>query len=172
MKEVDRRHAYSLITAWSFLRHRRADPNRDPNTEKAGGYRRTQWIAHRAESTQKRRKALRSNAFRRASYLHTQEVTGSSPAVSTTYEKSELIPNRERVRIFYFHQRYYRLSVGPRFCLAQNRGLCTFDEAFLLLYNSSINQKGGLHMEIQYIRVGDYYIPDLTLPEEPRPIGK
>ena len=27
-------------------------------------------------------------------------------------------------------------------------------------------------MEIQYIRVGDYYIPDLTLPEETRPIGK
>ena len=51
--------------------------------KKAGGYRRTQWIAHRAESTQKRRKALRHNAFRRSSYLHTQEVTGSSPAVST-----------------------------------------------------------------------------------------
>ena len=27
-------------------------------------------------------------------------------------------------------------------------------------------------MKIQYIRVGDYYIPDLTLPEEKRPIGK
>ena len=27
-------------------------------------------------------------------------------------------------------------------------------------------------MEIQYIRVGDDYIPDLTLPEEPRPMGK
>ena len=27
-------------------------------------------------------------------------------------------------------------------------------------------------MEIQYIRVGDYYIPDLTLTEESRPIGK
>ena len=27
-------------------------------------------------------------------------------------------------------------------------------------------------MDIQYIRVGDYYIPDLTLPEEPRPMGK
>ena len=27
-------------------------------------------------------------------------------------------------------------------------------------------------MEIQYIRVGDYYIPDLTLPEETRPIGR
>ena len=27
-------------------------------------------------------------------------------------------------------------------------------------------------MKIQYIRVGDYYIPDLTLPEETRPIGK
>ena len=27
-------------------------------------------------------------------------------------------------------------------------------------------------MNINYIRVGDYFIPDLTLPEEPRPIGK
>ena len=52
--------------------------------KKTGGYRRTQWMPHRAESTQKRRKVLRSNAFRRSSYLHTQEVTGSSPAVSTT----------------------------------------------------------------------------------------
>jgi hypothetical protein len=51
--------------------------------KKAGGYRRTQWIAHRAESTQKGRKALDINAFRPSSYLHTQEVTGSSPAVST-----------------------------------------------------------------------------------------
>ena len=35
LKEVDRRHACSLITAWSFLRRRRADPNRDPNAEKS-----------------------------------------------------------------------------------------------------------------------------------------
>lgn len=27
-------------------------------------------------------------------------------------------------------------------------------------------------MNIQYIRVGDYFIPDLELPEELRPIGK
>ena len=27
-------------------------------------------------------------------------------------------------------------------------------------------------MEIQYIRCGDYYIPDLKIPEEKRPIGK
>lgn len=27
-------------------------------------------------------------------------------------------------------------------------------------------------MEIHYIRVGDYFIPDLTLPEESRSIGK
>ena len=27
-------------------------------------------------------------------------------------------------------------------------------------------------MEIAYIKCGDYYIPDLTLPEEPRPMGK
>ena len=31
-----------------------------------------------------------------------------------------------------------------RFCLAHNRGLCTFDETFLLLYNSGINQKLNL----------------------------
>lgn len=27
-------------------------------------------------------------------------------------------------------------------------------------------------MNIKSIRVGDCYIPDLTLPEEPRPIGR
>ena len=27
-------------------------------------------------------------------------------------------------------------------------------------------------MNIHYIRMGEYYIPDLTLPEEKRPIGK
>ena len=27
-------------------------------------------------------------------------------------------------------------------------------------------------MDINYIRVGNYYIPDLTLPEEPRSIGR
>ena len=27
-------------------------------------------------------------------------------------------------------------------------------------------------MEIQHIRVGEYYIPGLTLPEDPRPIGR
>lgn len=28
------------------------------------------------------------------------------------------------------------------------------------------------HSEIPYIRSGDYYIPNLKLPEETRPIGK
>ena len=32
--------------------------------------------------------------------------------------------------------------------------------------------KGGLTMNISYIRSGDYYIPDLKLPEETRPIDK
>ena len=36
-------------------------------------------------------------------------------------------------------------------------------------YNTS---KGGLTMNINYIRSGDYFIPDLKLPEETRPIGK
>ena len=30
--------------------------------------------------------------------------------------------------------------------------------------------KGGLSMNIHYIRMGDYYIPGLTLPEEKRPM--
>ena len=38
LKEVDRRYAYSLVAAWSFLRRRRADPNRDPNAETTGTY--------------------------------------------------------------------------------------------------------------------------------------
>ena len=45
MKEVDRRHAYSLITAWPFLRRRRADPNRDPKAEMMGEeYVRVAWM--------------------------------------------------------------------------------------------------------------------------------
>ena len=74
---------------------------------------RTQWIVHRVESTQKCRKALFRNAFRHSSYLHTQEVTGSSPAVSTTYEKSELLPLWECVRIFHLYQRYFLLLFKP-----------------------------------------------------------
>ena len=38
---------------------------------------------------------------------------GSSPVSSTIQKKSELIPNRERVRISYLHQRYYILSLCP-----------------------------------------------------------
>ena len=66
----------------------------------------------------------------------------SSPISSTIHEKSEFVPHWERVRISCLYQRYYILSPCPRFCLPQNRGLCTFDETFLLLYNSSTNQKG------------------------------
>ena len=35
----DRRSRFSLITAWSFLRCYRPDPNRDPNAEMTGQYR-------------------------------------------------------------------------------------------------------------------------------------
>ena len=66
----------------------------------------------------------------------------SSPISSTIHEKSELVPHWERARISCLYQRYHILSLCPRFCLPQNRGLCTFDETFLLLYNSSTNQKG------------------------------
>ena len=41
--------------------------------------------------------------------LHTHEVTGSSPVVSTIHEKSELLHNWKCVRIFYLHQRHYIL---------------------------------------------------------------
>ena len=84
--------------------------------KKAGGYRRTQWIAHRAESMQKRRKVLRSNAFRRSSYLHTQEVTGSSPAVST--KKFLISPE---IRNFFAHLARNSDAAFWRFSLDPNR---------------------------------------------------
>ena len=83
MKEVDGRHAYSLVTAWSFLRRRRADPNRDPNAETTVEYRADTVDVQLSRKYEKGRKALNINAFRLSSYLHTQEVTGSSSAVST-----------------------------------------------------------------------------------------
>ena len=46
--------------------------------------------------------------------LHTHEVEGSSPPVSTILEKSELIPNWECVRIFCLYQRHYILMLKPR----------------------------------------------------------
>ena len=48
---------------------------------------------------------------------------------------------------------------------------CYFGNAVKIdAYNES--SKGGMIMKIHYIRSGDYYIPDLKLPEETRPIGK
>ena len=32
--------------------------------------------------------------------------------------------------------------------------------------------KDGLEYSLEYIRSGDYFIPNLTLPEETRPMGK
>ena len=32
--------------------------------------------------------------------------------------------------------------------------------------------KDGLEYSLKYIRSGDYFIPNLTLPEETRPIGR
>ena len=45
--------------------------------------------------------------------LDVRRVSGSSPLSSTIYEKSELIPNRECVRIFCFYQRHYILMLKP-----------------------------------------------------------
>ena len=76
----------------------------------------TQWIAHRVESTQKGRKALDTNAFRPSSYLHTQEVTGSSPAVSTRKKPW----NRNGSEVFSFLMQFV-----PSFCGGQNVALCS-----------------------------------------------
>ena len=78
--------------------------------------RRTQRIARRAESMQKRRKALATNAFRRSSYLHTQEVTGSSPAVST---KKFLIS--QEIRNFFLFMPSNSDAAFWRFSLDPNR---------------------------------------------------
>ena len=41
-----------------------------------------------------------------------------------------------------------------------------------LHYSCLLNYNSIMPMNIKSIRVGDCYIPDLTLPEEPRPIGR
>ena len=48
----------------------------------------------------------------------------------------------------------------------------TFADWVNLLYNAFTLKQEVSNMEIAYIKCGDYYIPDLTLPEEPRPMGK
>ena len=48
----------------------------------------------------------------------------------------------------------------------------TFAHWVNLLYNGFTLKQEVSNMEIAYVKCGDYYIPDLTLPEETRPIGK
>ena len=48
----------------------------------------------------------------------------------------------------------------------------TFADWVNLLYNGFTLKQEVSNMEIAYVKCGDYYIPDLTLPEEPRPMGK
>ena len=48
----------------------------------------------------------------------------------------------------------------------------TFAHWANLLYNGFTLKQEVSNMEIAYVKCGDYYIPDLTLPEETRPIGK
>ena len=42
----------------------------------------------------------------------------------------------------------------------------------LRILKASFPRKKLKDINISYIRVGDYFIPDLTLPEETRPIGR
>ena len=45
--------------------------------------------------------------------LHTHEVTGSSPVVSTKHKKSELLPCGGWVRIFCLYEGYFILNTAP-----------------------------------------------------------
>ena len=51
----------------------------------------------------------------------------------------------------------------------------TFDFSFPALYNEPIKSVNGGHTmqaEISYIPCGDYFVPNLHLDDEPRPIGR
>ena len=48
----------------------------------------------------------------------------------------------------------------------------TFADWVNPLYNTFTLKQEVSNMEIAYVKCGDYYIPDLTLPEELRPMGK
>ena len=55
---------------------------------------------------------------------------------------------------------------------AASKGRCSKTDRLSSSGIQTVLILGGLIMNMQYIRVGDYYIPDLELPQETRPIGK
>lgn len=64
-----------------------------------------------------------------------------------------------------------RTNMGLQIHVSTQAFFRTFADWANPMYNRLI-QKEVSNMEIAYIKCGDYYIPDLTLPEELRPIGK
>ena len=73
-----------------------------------------------------------------------RRVSGSSPLSSTTYEKSELLPYWECVRIFHFHQRYFLLIFTPGgFFILRAFFIRIFDFWRSACYNECRNSLGG-----------------------------
>ena len=114
LKEVDRRYAYSLITAWSFLRRRRADPNRDPNAEKS------RWI--QADTVdrppiRKHAKAPESVAAQRFPALIVSSHAGGHWFESSSLHKK--VPDFVRNQELFFIFRGKKFSIKFCFCVDQ-----------------------------------------------------
>ena len=73
-------------------------------------------------------------------------IRQSSPISSTIQEKSELVPSRERVRISYFHQRYYILSLCPSGFALRRTGVWYIRRNTPVRYNHA-SAKGGMLMK-------------------------
>ena len=114
LEEVDRRHAYSLITAWSFLRHRRVDPNRDPNAETTG--------QHRADTVDAPLRRKCAKEAESVEYPRFPALIVSSHAGGHWFESSSLhqkvpdfVRNQELFSIF----RSKKFSIKFCFCVDQ-----------------------------------------------------
>lgn len=68
--------------------------------------------------------------------------------------------------------RVSRTNMGLQIHVSTQAFFRTFAYWVNLLYNGFTPKQEVSNMEITYVKCGDYFIPDLTLPEETRPIGK
>ena len=119
--------------------------------------------------------------------VHIDGVTGSSPVSTTILEKSELNPDWEWVRISRFYKRNCRVTGNLRKGVTGKRGIFgpiqSAKSIWLLFhYPTSKESEENIMNELasrihddqnglDYVRAGDYYIPDIRLMQQ-KPIGK
>ena len=119
LKEVDRRHAYSLITAWSFLRRRRADPNRDPNAEKS------RWI--QADTVDRPPSRKRAKAPESVAAQRFPALIASSHAGGHWFESSSLHQNPTSFEVGFSLPKFLPDSGSMTYTRVRKQALCVLE---------------------------------------------